>query len=106
MMELPGQKKKFDDIISRLDTMHESDGQPTGRQTVRQTDTVWATAKTARCSVKTDQVCRLCTTRSQTEKKNIYITIELRKAAWWAIYDSEMTFACVHGLRLTSHSLS
>jgi len=75
MMELPGQKKKFDDIISRLDTMHESDGQPTGRQTVRQTDrqtdTVWA-AKTARCSVKTDQVCRLCTTRSQTEKKNIY----------------------------------
>ena len=38
MMELPGQKKKFDDIISRLDTMHESDGQPTGRQTVRQTD--------------------------------------------------------------------
>ena len=41
-----GPRKKLDDIFSRLDTIHERDGQTHGR-TSRQTDRHRATAKTA-----------------------------------------------------------
>ena len=33
MMGLPGQKKKFDDIFSHLDTIHERDRRTDGRTT-------------------------------------------------------------------------
>jgi len=39
-------RKKFDDIFSRQNTIHERDGQ-TDRRTVVRTDRHWATAKTA-----------------------------------------------------------
>jgi len=38
MMELPGRYKKFDDVFSRFDTIHETDGR---------TDRHWPTASTA-----------------------------------------------------------